>query len=216
MSPARVTSAAIPEDLSSTPLAELIEACASGENAAWKEFMRRYNRVIAVTAARIARNWGKYSKDVVDDLVQDTYSKLCARKARVLREVRIDHPDAMHRFLKVVTANLANDYFKKDINPKHGGGLIVPLDDELELGVRDAGPTHLTASDRKLLLDKLVAYLRVALPPETRDRDLTIYGLYFRRGLTAREAAGLPLGLTVKGVESALHRLIELIREFLK
>jgi len=49
--------AAIPVDYTNTPLAELIEACASGKNEAWKEFMRRHNRVITLTAARIARNW---------------------------------------------------------------------------------------------------------------------------------------------------------------
>ena len=148
--------------------------------------------------------------------MQDTYLKLCADKARVLREFRYDHPEAMFGFLKVVTANLANDYFKKRRNPKHGGGKTVPLDDELEIVVRDAGPTHLTASDLKLLVEQLVAYLRVALPPETRERDLTIFRLYFRLGLTARQIAGLPLDLTVKGVESALHRLLRLLWEFLK
>jgi len=213
-----VTIASNPVDYTSIPLAELIDACARGENAAWKEFIQRYGRIIAITAARIARCWGEDCPDAVDDLVQDTYLKLSADKARVLRGFRFDNPDAIFgflKFLKVVTRNVVNDVFKKHNATKRNGGITVPFDEELGHGAVAAGPTRLTTSERKLLLAEVYADLGAKLPPETRDRDLTIFLLYFRRGLTAKQIAGLSPGLTVKGVESVLHRLIQLVREFL-
>jgi DNA-directed RNA polymerase specialized sigma24 family protein len=40
-----------------------------------------------------------------------------------------------------------------------------------------------------------------------------IFWLYYKRGLTTKEIAGLPfINLSVKGVESTLHRLVQLLR----
>jgi RNA polymerase sigma-70 factor, ECF subfamily len=53
-------------------------------------------------------------------------------------------------------------------------------------------------------------------PLETKDRDRTIFWLYYRQGMTAKEITGLPgIGLSLKGVESALHRLVKLVRDHL-
>jgi hypothetical protein len=54
------------------------------------------------------------------------------------------------------------------------------------------------------------------LPLEARGRDLLIFRLYFRVGLTARQIASLPLGLTEKGVESALRHMVQLLRSRLQ
>jgi len=51
---------------------------------------------------------------------------------------------------------------------------------------------------------------------ETLQRDRTIFWLYYRQGLTAKEIGALPsIGLSLKGVESTLHRLTQLVREHL-
>lgn len=210
--PARATIASIPVDYTAVPLAELIDACARGENAAWEKFIQRYHRIIALTASRVAWRWREYSPSVVDDLVQETYLKLCADRARVLREFRFNHADAIFGFLKVVTANVATDYFKKLHNLEHGGGLTVPLEEDMEPATCAEGSFGLTPPERSVLLDEVDAYLSVALPPEIRDRDRTIFWLYHRQGLTAEQIAALPLGLTVKGVESALRRLLRFVR----
>src|SRR5262245_44610146 len=54
-------------DLSSTgtrdyltfSVSALIRACADGEAEAWQEFMRRFHRIITITACRVARRWGE-------------------------------------------------------------------------------------------------------------------------------------------------------------
>ena len=100
-------------DYATVPLSELIRACVDGQAAAWQDFIRRFNRIVAITSYRVSRRWSEASPALVDDLTQETYLKLCADGARVLREFDSPHPEAIFAFLKVVTANVANDYFKR-------------------------------------------------------------------------------------------------------
>src|SRR5262245_3611898 len=108
-------------DYATVPAPELIRACVARDAAAWQEFIRRFNRIIAITSYRAARRWGEDSPAVVDDLTQESYLKLCADDARVLREFDSPHRDAIYSFLKVVTANVAKDYFKRLHAGKRGG-----------------------------------------------------------------------------------------------
>ena len=213
---ARGTIPSITLDYTTVPVKELIDACTGGEAAAWQEFIRRFHRIIAITASRVARRWGETSPQVVDDLVQDTYLKLCADRARVLREFEFEHPDAIFGFLKVVTANVTNDYFKGLHAAKRGGSQTTEVLEDSAPGAGAEGPAGLTTADRALLLDQVDACLRAETPPETRERDRTIFWLYYRQGMTAKEITGLPaIGLSLKGVESTLHRLIQLVRTHL-
>jgi RNA polymerase sigma-70 factor (ECF subfamily) len=213
---ARATIPSITVDYTIVPVAELIDACAGGEAAAWQEFMRRFHRIIAITASRVARRWGEQSPQTVEDLIQDTYLKLCADRARLLREFQFDHQDALFGFLKVVTANVANDHFKGAHAAKRRGGQSAdPLEETVHSGSRE-GPPGLTDAERALLAEQVDACIRDMAPAETRDRDRTIFWLYYRQGMTAREIACLPsVGLTAKGVESTLHRLTQLVRTHL-
>lgn len=204
------TIAAIPVDYAAIPLARLIEACVRGENAAWDEFARRYNSIIVLTVSRVARRWRDYSPHTVDDLVADTYLKLSTDGARALRKFQFDHENAMFGFLKVVARNVAIDYFKKLKIEE------VPLDEYLEPEPRATGPGVLTHLELGLLFDELLAYLRTQLPPETRHRDVEIFWLRYRQNYTAKQIADLPFDLTVKGVESVLHRLVELVRTWVE
>ena len=54
---------------------------------------------------------------------------------------------------------------------------------------------------------------RILTGPD-RERDRTIFWLYFRQGMSTKEIASLPtLGLTAKGVASVLERVKRCIRE---
>src|SRR5690348_59315 len=75
---------------------ELARACADqNDAAAWREFIHRYQRLIAIVVYRVARRWGANAPSAVDDLVQETYIKLCADRGRILREFEASHPDAI-------------------------------------------------------------------------------------------------------------------------
>src|ERR1700677_3947954 len=77
--------------LSST---ELVRACAqTGRPLAWQEFIRRFNPLIAGVAIRTARRWGNFPLSLIDDLVQDTYLKLCADNYKLLRTFEPREPE---------------------------------------------------------------------------------------------------------------------------
>lgn len=213
---ARVTIPSTTADYATVPASGLIRACADGEAAAWLEFIRRYHRLIAITASRAARRWGESSPAVVDDLAQETYLKLCDDGARVLCEFDSVTPDAIFGFLKVLTANVANDYFKKLHAGKRGGAQpSEPLEDA-ERAATVAGPASSESVERAVLLNELDACLRAVAPADTQERDRTIFWLYYRQGLTAKEIVELPsIDLSLKGVESTLHRLTQLVRAHL-
>ena len=208
----RGTTRAFAPDYTTRPVAEIIDACTGGDAAAWQEFIRRFHNIIALTATRAARRWGQVSPHAIDDLIQETYLKLCADRGRVLRQFRFEHEDAIFGFLKTITLNVANDWFKGQYAGKRGGNTVTaPLDGS---ETNNAGLTAgLMEPERALLVDRVDTCLRDMAPPETKDRDRKIFWLYYRHGLTAKEIAGLPhIGLTLKGVESTLHRLIQLVR----
>jgi RNA polymerase sigma-70 factor (ECF subfamily) len=211
----RTTSRSLPLDYKTHSAAELIEACTGGNAAAWQEFMRRFHSIIAITASRAARRWGEATPQTIDDLVQETYLKLCANRGHALQQFRFEHDGAIFGFLKIITANVANDYFKVLNAHKRGGNMVsAPLDGS-EISDTDH-PAGLSDPERALLIDRVDACLCDMAPAETKDRDRRIFWLYYRHGMTAKEIAWLPyIGLTLKGVQSTLHRLIHLVRTHL-
>jgi len=196
---------------------ELLLECANGEDeASWNEFVRRFHRLIATVALRVARRWGEFSPQVVDDLVQEVYLKLCADRFRMLRSFKPHHPDAFYGYLKVVTANLVLDHFKAAHSIKRdsgaGGVAADPQPSARPDPIGAAGVTE--RSERKILMREVDALInRLAAGPHLK-RDRTVFWLYYRVGLTANAIAELPsIGLSMKGVESTILRLTRLLRQ---
>jgi RNA polymerase sigma-70 factor, ECF subfamily len=63
------------QDLTPVQLARL---CAQKDSEAWLEFIRRYQRPIALVILRTLREAGSTSTLLIHDLVQETYAALCA------------------------------------------------------------------------------------------------------------------------------------------
>jgi RNA polymerase sigma factor (sigma-70 family) len=200
-------------DYRTIPVSELIRGCVEGEEAAWQDFIRRFNQIIAITSYRAARRWGYNSPTVVDDLTQETYLKLCADRARVLREFDSSHPDAIFAFLKVIAANVAHDHFRRLQAGKRGGNRVNISPEDAERTGNAANPASPASMERGVLLKEVDACLCALNPARIQQRDRMIFWLYYKRGLTTKEIAGLPfINLSVKGVESTLHRLVQLLR----
>jgi RNA polymerase sigma-70 factor (ECF subfamily) len=190
---------------------ELVRACVdSADPETWKEFVSRFQPIIAGVALRTARRWGEASPLAVEDLVQETFLKLCADNARLLREFQPRQEDSFFGYLKVITSRVVHDYFKRLHTVKREPG--VPL---VELPLSGDAPD--LAAEAFIQRETLVAEIerrlaRLSLGP-TAERDQKIFWLHYRAGMTARAIAGLPgIELTVKGVESTLFRLTRLIR----
>jgi RNA polymerase sigma-70 factor (ECF subfamily) len=192
---------------------ELIAACIDdGHEAAWEEFVRRFRPVIAGTVLRTASRFGDCSPQLVDDLAQETYLKLCSNRSRILREFRPQSEDSIFGLLKTVAFSVVQDHFRGGLAVKRGGGKQESaLDTYMESAV--AGREGLPQIERDTLLGEIDDCLAAVTEEGSRERDRQIFWLYYRHGMTARAIGAIArIGLTPKGVESVIQRLTGLIR----
>src|SRR5437868_5166498 len=102
-------------------LEELIRACAEGGNAiAWEEFVRRFHGLITAVALRTARQWDTPTANLIDDLVQESYLRLCSDREHLLGKFQEQHPDSFYAYLKVITTNVVHDHFRALHSKKRG------------------------------------------------------------------------------------------------
>jgi RNA polymerase sigma-70 factor, ECF subfamily len=203
-------------DYSVIPPEDLVVACVdSGDDSAWAEFVRRFHPLIAGVVIRVARQWGETSPQAMDDLVQETYLKLCSDRSRVLRSFKSTHKDAIYGFIKVFTANLTHDHLKASRSQKRGGAVeMASMNDEPRAECTARMEHTDVFLERKLLVGKVAACLEGIASGQTGDRDRRIFWLYYRAGLSASAIATLPtIGLSTKGVESTILRLTRAVRQ---
>jgi RNA polymerase sigma-70 factor (ECF subfamily) len=186
---------------------ELVKACAnSKDERAWAEFIGRFQVVIAATVLRTARHWGDPSRAQIDDLVQDTYLKLCEENCRLLAGFRPKHEDSIYGFLKVVAAKCVQA-------AKRGAGQTEAITEPRQTNQRKSGSYTFDEATQRLQLDQIGKILRQVTAGKDQERKRTIFWLRHRFGLTASEIASIPsIGLTTEGVESVLMRLAAMIR----
>jgi RNA polymerase sigma-70 factor, ECF subfamily len=193
---------------------ELIRACAlSGSEAAWCELVMRFRKSVALAIIRVARNWGAVPQEMVDDLVQETFLKLAADRCARLYAFAQEHPEAVDLYVKTIAANVARDYLKRDSSLKRGSGHVAQLLETLEAKADLSSAGGMTAIEHSILLRQIDECLEESLEGATKARDRSIFWLYYKQGMTAGSIAQIPaVGLTVKGVESVLFRLMKLVR----
>ena len=192
---------------------ELVSYCLdSQDEAGWTEFVRRFQPLIAGVVNRcVCRRIGPRPA-LVDDLVQDTYVKLCANDFKPLRDFTFKDEHGFFGFLKVVASRVVEDYFRKKNNEKHGGG-------REEEDIEEVRPTaHFRSSspqpaESAVLMGEIQRCLAGMASEPNFARDHAIFWLYYRQGLTAKAIAELPaIRLSVKGVESTLLRLTRFVK----
>jgi RNA polymerase sigma-70 factor (ECF subfamily) len=193
---------------------DLAKACAYSANAAeWEEFLRRTTPLVSLVVLRVARLWMIGSPPaIVDDIVQEVFVKVCERERRILREFKPRGEDSFLGLLRIVSVSVANDYLRSINSAKRGGNVVTThIAGEADPGVADGG-RDAKEVQRTVLLLQLDRKLRSATGViGARDRDM--FWLYFLQGFTAEEIAGIPaMGLTAKGVESALRRVAAWLR----
>lgn len=186
---------------------ELLQRCLdSGDREAWEEFVRRYRKTIALVVLRVSRAWNESSTLIIDDLVQETFLKLCEDNCRVLREFRSEQPQGLPGFLKVLAANLAQDHFRASNATKRGVALTCSATEALPAGNNAA----IEALNQAVLFNEIDQFLNVT---RTREKHQAVFWLYYRDGLTAKAIASVSaLGLSTKGVESIILRLTRQVR----
>jgi RNA polymerase sigma-70 factor (ECF subfamily) len=199
---------------SSFSIEELVRRCsASGEIGAWEEFVRRFHRLIATVVLRTAGRLGDSSAQTVDDLIQDTYLKLCADDFRLLRNFEAHHQDAFIGFVKVVTANVVRDHFKLLRSQRHGANRLQDLPAYFDPAAGEDEEGSPKAIERAVLIQEIEQHLSECVAAVDRDRNTRVFWLYYRAGLSAAAIAALPgIDLSTKGVESLISRITKDLR----
>lgn len=197
-----------------TSVNELAKLCAhSAEVPEWEELVIRCSPLATVVAKRISRLWvSDPSPAIIDDIVQEVFLKLCEHDRRILRGFEPRGEDSFFGLLRLVTASVTNDYFRRQYSTKRGGKVLTMplLDGDSSLGAQTAiQPSQVQHS---ALLEQLDRKL-LSAPKVIGPRDRALFWLYYRQGFTAEEISRLPAaGLTAKGVESALRRVTTWLR----
>jgi RNA polymerase sigma-70 factor (ECF subfamily) len=197
---------------------ELVQTCAvcTDDPLAWAEFIRRFQVVIAAAVLRTARHWREPSRSQIDDLVQDTYLKLCENDFRLLRTFKSRQEDSIYGFLKVVAANVVHDHFKAAGAIKRGASQTEAIVDTepVRSAPAKAASDSFDIVSHNLQIDRIEKVLIQGTSGKDAERNRTIFWLRHRQGLTASEIASIPsFGLTTEGVESVLIRLTNMICE---
>jgi RNA polymerase sigma-70 factor (ECF subfamily) len=192
---------------------ELVQLCLdSKDEAIWTEFVRRFQPLIAGVVIKSLCRRNKFNLSLVDDLVQDTFLKLCVNNFKALREFEFRHENAFFGFLKVITANVVEDYWRRITNDKNNGGKEA---DDLDHAYATPAPESTPASmETEILMGEIDRCLQTLAAEPNFNRDYSIFWLYYRQGLTAKAISQVPgVKLSVKGVESTLLRLVRLLRD---
>lgn len=196
--------------------ADLIWLCAEKDQLAWEEFVRRYQRPMALVILRVLRRWGELSTALLDDVLQETYVALCANNYRLLRQFVEKHPDSLSAMLRVVAANVTHDQIRARNAQKRGHDRDKAYADfqSIEGIAPDDGARKI---EREVQLDEIDRLLQRAPKPISSRRDREIFWLHFRAGMSAHAISELPfVQLTAKGVETSLYRTLEFIRKGFK
>jgi RNA polymerase sigma-70 factor (ECF subfamily) len=194
------------------PLDKLLQICLqSGQDMLWTEFVRRSHPIIAGVIVKTVRRRMKPSPSLVDDLVQETYLKLCLSDFKALRRFVFCHENSLFGFLKVVASNAVRDHFRAAYSRKRGSGVADLQLDHVPLTtvINHSAPV----GEQRILLEAIDNCLSTSAGDPNSARDRMIFWLYFREGLAAKAISELPLiSLSVKGVESTIRRLVRLIK----
>ena len=186
------------------PLHALVVQCfQQGDAWLWEQLIAQLQPLIARTVYRVASSWGAVNPQDVDDVTQETFAKI-ATGADTLLRAQFENELAAIGYFKVLAANSARDYFRSKYADKRGVSQTLAVADRLE----EIASAPVSDSDRAIFLSEI----EKLLPPDLRDRS--VFWLYYRQGFTAKEIADVPgIGLTVKGVESVIHRLTAVVRK---
>jgi len=192
---------------------ELVQLClASQDQALWLEFVRRFRPLIFGVVLKTLRRWTTPDPALVDDLIQDTFLKLCTNNCRALRDFDYAHENALYGFLKTVASNVVQDHIRTAYSQKRGSGRE---EEDFEMAMATVATSTSFADDahRRILISEIKTCLDRQAHEPNFPRDSAIFWLYYRHGLTAKAISQIPsVGLTTKGVESTLLRLTRMVR----
>lgn len=191
----------------------LVELCLQGHEDAWREFLRRYHRLLSGVAAKTLRRYFPNSpqmKEMVAEVVQDAILRIYTKNCRALRELEWRHEGALRGLLQKAASTAAHDFARKRLSEKSNVDKEVPLDDP-SLVIPNPKSTEKELV-HGIFRDELVQCLEKVIHGEPdATRDIAMFLLYFFFKVTAADLARL-YKLNVRKVENIVARLARLAR----
>jgi RNA polymerase sigma-70 factor, ECF subfamily len=172
---------------------------------------------MALAIVRTMRRAETLAPAILDDLLQDTYVRLCANDFALLRTLVSRNPDSFEAMLRVVAANVAHDYLRARMSQKRGGQYHQVSESESSLVERLGVEGSAIRIEREAQLDEIDRLLQRSVDSPTTSRDRRIFWLHFRLGMSSEAISQIPsVGLTAKGVESSIFRTLQYVRKALR
>ena len=177
----------------------------------WESFFAVAQPIVAAGVIRSLSTWASASRDLADDLIQETFLKMCHADFRILRNFRAKDSNAFHVYLRTIAASIVLDYFRSQTALKKGSGKATASLDDMpaEFGAPDKSFDRV---EQTMMLDRVTVCLSAQ---DTRNRR--VFWLYHRQGLTPKDIAALPgLGMGASGVETTIYRLTRMVRDCMR
>jgi RNA polymerase sigma-70 factor (ECF subfamily) len=175
---------------------ELLDGLISGAPTAWREFNRRYSRMLSACIARVVH---RFSRSVGSDDANEVYSSLClsllAQDKHRLRSFDRTRGTKLGTWLAMLAVHTAYDHLRT-LRRKPTG---IPIEDMTERAAGVPEPEELCIQRQR---NELVG--RVL--DELTDKDRQFMLLHFGQGL-APEQVALEMGISVKTVYTKKHKL---------
>jgi RNA polymerase sigma-70 factor (ECF subfamily) len=176
--------------------------------AAWEAFIREAQPLIVSGIIRAMGGWTSSRGAEIDDLVQESFIRLCANDYRALRSFRSEDNNAFCSYLRTVAGSVATDHLRNAAAQKHGGG-EAPI--SLDTLTREPAATQDTVAriERGMLLRVVERCLE-----SHQERDRSIFWLYHRQGLTPKAISALAASsLGQRGIETLIYRMTAAVRD---
>lgn len=175
---------------------DLLDGLIEGHPIAWREFNRRYSRMLGACIARVIN---RFSRSVGSDDAKEVYSTLClslvAENKRRLRNFEPNRGTKLGTWLAMLAVHSAYDYLRC-LRRKPAG---VPIEDVAELVNVAPAPEELCIQrQRTEIVDKILDELTA------KERQFML--LHFGQGL-APELIAAEMGISVKTVYTKKHKL---------
>jgi len=192
---------------------ELLRQCAdTSAGCAWMEFIQRFHPLITTVVRRTCREWPGTPPDVAEDLIQETYLKLCANSSSLLGNFNSRHSNAFLGCIKTVATNVVYDYFRSSRAFKRDVGKNVELDHAINYLHQGDGEAE--SLDNRILLSEVDRLLQQRGDGPSEEKNRKIFWLYYREGLTAKAIASMSgASMTAKGVEGVIARLTRFVKQ---
>lgn len=212
--------------LEALTVAELLKLCSKrpADEAAWQEFVRRYNTTIRAHVVRTFHKKAReesdrkpqFPEDTIEDLVQAVYMRLVEDQNRALERFTGEYENSIFQYLGMISINVVRDYFR-EAKAKKRPKVTYSLDELLEKSgdssMFEEARSRLdgravTESSAAYTLDEIERALKKSVSGRHRDRDMMIFQLRYYEGLTLEEIKQtMRLDLSPISVGSILNRI---------